>query len=75
MKLMQLEVAERKGIVVIGYEHEPPVRELSPLIAGFELLARELLHLPLSQRYSSIIAGCVHPVHQRATIYGWELKG
>jgi hypothetical protein len=73
MKLIKLERPERKGIVVISYEHDPPVIDVSPLIASFEIVSREILNLPLGTRNLRIVAGCVHPVHQRATVYGWEL--
>jgi hypothetical protein len=70
---MHHEGEEKRVIIVISYEHEPPKIDVSVLVSAFELLCRELLKLPLGDRYTSVVAGCVHPVHQRATVYGWGL--
>ncbi len=72
-KLMQHKGEETRVIVVISYEHEPPKIDVSVLVSAFELLCRELLKFPLGNRYTSVVGGCVHPVHQRATVYGWRL--
>jgi hypothetical protein len=73
-KLLQYPGGEAKGIVVIAYEHDPPQIDVSLLVSAFELLCRELLKLPLSERHTTVVTGCVHPVHQRATVYGWLLS-
>jgi hypothetical protein len=73
LKLLQHQGPERRGLVVITYQHEPPRIDLSVLISGFELLARNLVGLPLGERHSRVIDACIHPVHRRATINGWEL--
>jgi hypothetical protein len=72
-KLLDHTGDERRGLIVIGYEHEPPRIEVGTLISAFELLCRQLLELPLGERYTAIVDKCVHPVHQRATIFGWCL--
>ena len=74
IKLLEFQGSERKGIIVLSYEHEPPKIDISVLISAFELICRELLKLPLSDRHSAVVKNCIHPVHQRATVYGWELR-
>jgi hypothetical protein len=75
MKLMRREGSEQKGLIVISYEHEPPKVDVSRLVSAFEMVSRNLLELPLRERHTSIVSGCIHPVHQRATVYGWQLGG
>jgi len=72
-KLIHHEGEERRAIIVIAYEHEPPKIDVSVLASAFELLCRQLLRLPLGDRHMSVVKDCVHPVHQRATVYGWQL--
>jgi hypothetical protein len=73
LKLMHREGEETRAIIVIAYEHEPPKINASVLVSAFELLCRQLLKLPLGDRHTSIVQDCLHPVHQRATVYGWRL--
>jgi hypothetical protein len=73
LKLVRHEGEERRAVIVIAYEHEPPQIDVSLLVAAFELLCRQLLNLQLGARHTSIVTNCVHPVHQRATAYGWQL--
>lgn len=72
-KLIARKGEERRGLVVICFEHDPPKIDLSVLINAFELVSSQLLRLPIGRRYSKTVTGCVHPVHQRATILGWSL--
>lgn len=73
LKLLSSGLAERKAIVVFGYEHTPPRVALEPALAGFELLARNLLHLQLSPRIEVLRQNLVHPVHQQLRVYGYEV--
>ncbi|CAN5536006.1 hypothetical protein BH09PLA1_BH09PLA1_07770 [soil metagenome] len=73
LKLMRHEGDERRGIVVIAYEHVPPKIDTNLLVSAFELVSRELLRIPLGGRAVSVVENCVHPVHQRAIISGWEI--
>jgi hypothetical protein len=73
MKLAEYRGPEKKGIIVICYEHEPPRIDLAVLVSAFELISRELLSLPLGKRASAFVSECIHPVHQRTTVYGWPL--
>lgn len=75
VKLMALDRPERKGIIVICYEHTPPQVTIQPLVNGFELLAKHVMHIELSERVSAVRAGLVHPIHQQLTVFGWEVLG
>jgi hypothetical protein len=73
MKLLNYGGEERKGVIAIGYEHSPPRIDVSVLVSAFELIVRDLLKLPLGKRTTASFEGCVHPVHQRVTVFGWEV--
>jgi hypothetical protein len=73
LKLRSLVLNERKAVIVIGYEHTPPQISLTPLLAGFEVVAREVLHIRLSERVQATRFGLVHPVHQQLSVTGWEV--
>jgi hypothetical protein len=75
LKLRELPGSERRASVVVGYEHDPPILSLDPLIRSFELIATEVLSLRLSRRVEMVCSGLVHPVHQRARIFAWEVHG
>jgi len=60
-------------VIVVCYEHDPPRIDLSRLVAAFELISRQLLNLPLGERHTSVVSGCVHPVHQQAIVHGWAV--
>jgi len=63
----------RKGLFMIGYEHNPARISLDPLIDSFELIARKVLGIPLGQRVEEKRDGLVHPEHQVLRCAGWEL--
>jgi hypothetical protein len=73
-KLMRHEGEERRAIIVVAFEHEPPKIDVSVLVSAFEILCRQLLKFPLGDRHTSVVKDCIHPVHQRATVYGWRLN-
>ncbi len=73
LKLQRSRLEERKGIVVFVYEHTPPVIDLRVLIQSFELIAKEVLRVKLGPRSEAQLKDLVHPVHQQATVYGWEI--
>jgi len=75
MKLRNLTVPERKAVVVIGYEHNPPVISLKPLIDSFELLANNVLNIELGSRIEEKRSNLIHPVHQQLTVFAWEVLG
>lgn len=74
MKLRELPNAERKAVLVIGYEHTPPRIALAPLLAGFEAMARGVCAIALGSRIEARRIGLVHPVHQQAVITAWEVE-
>lgn len=41
---------DRKCLCVIGYEHDPARMSLEPLIQSFELLARQVMNIPLGEK-------------------------
>jgi len=57
----------RKAVLIFGYECE--ARPLELAIAAFEKLAG----LQSSDRCIASAEGLVHPVHNRALVYGWDL--
>ncbi len=64
LKLRALSREEGKAVVAIGYEHDPPQVNLEPLVQSFELIARNVLSIPLGDRVSVRRANLIHPVHQ-----------
>jgi len=72
-KLQSLECAERKAVVVVGYEHTPPNTDLTPLIECFEAIAKHVAKIQLSARIETRREGLVHPVHQTTRIFAWEV--
>jgi len=74
-KLEALRCAERKAVVVIGYEHTPPKIDLTPLIESFEAIAKHVALIQLSARIEIRRDRLVHPVHQVLRIFGWEVVG
>lgn len=73
LKLLESGFSERKGVVVIGYEHVPAVIPIEPAIRGFEILAEQVAGIGLSSRATACVDGLIHPHHQRAYIHGWEV--
>lgn len=72
-KLLQYPGPERCAVVVIGYEHDPPQINLTPLVESFEAIAREVLHIRLSERIEERRNPLVHPVHQSLRVLAWEV--
>ncbi len=74
IKLSVLNSYPCKGLLVIGYEHNPARISLDPLIASFELIATQGLKLGLGQRVEETRVGLCHPEHQVLRCIGWELE-
>ncbi len=74
-KLVDLQCAERKAVVVIGYEHLPPNIDLTPLIESFEAVAKHVASINLSARAECRRDRLVHPVHQSVRVFAWEVLG
>lgn len=75
LKLIKSEFTERKAIVIIGYEHSPPRILLEPAVKSFELIATNICGIELSKREEAFVGELVHPHHQQARVYGWEVRG
>lgn len=75
LKLVSLNGTERKAVVVIGYEHDPPEIDLSPLLRAFEVIAKEVISLRLSSRIEIVRGPLVHPIHRQARLCAWEVLG
>ena len=73
MKLKKSSLTEKKAIVVFGYEHSPAQILLEPAVRGFEILASQLIDVPLSPRVEASFGPLIHPVHQVGRIYAWEV--
>ncbi len=73
LKLHAMTRPERKGVIAIGYEHDPAQVSLEPLWKAFEVVASIVLNIKLGARTETIRDGLVHPVHQRLVIVGWEV--
>jgi hypothetical protein len=69
---MDLEGLERKAVAVIGYEHNPAIISLTPLIESFETIAK-YLNIRLGQRVETRRNNLVHPVHQVVRLFAWEV--
>jgi hypothetical protein len=73
LKLQSYECPERKAVLAIGYEHDPPQVDLEPLFRSFELIAKDVLAIRLGERISAFRSGLIHPVHQRLVVVGWTI--
>src|SRR5258706_834732 len=50
IKLSALTPYKHKGLFVIAYEHHPARIDLSPLIQAFEVVAKQVMKIPLGER-------------------------
>jgi hypothetical protein len=74
LKLQSMTCGEQRGVLAIGYEHEPPQVSLEPLWRAFEVVATEVLDIRLGPRVQAKRNGLVHPVHQQLTVIGWKVN-
>jgi hypothetical protein len=75
MKLLRLDLPEKKAVVAIGYEHDPPKIPVKPLVESFEILAERIMKIRLGPREAENRRNLIHPVHQQLTVYAWEVLG
>jgi hypothetical protein len=75
LKLLEYKGDERKVVIVIGYEHDPPKIDLSPLFRSFEVIASDVCNIKLSERHECCRRGLIHPVHQQFRVAAWEVLG
>lgn len=73
LKLRHLNCPEKKAVAVVGYEHDPPVIPLEPLVRSFELLAENILKISLGSRITENRKSLVHPIHQQLTVFSWQV--
>jgi hypothetical protein len=73
LKLIRLDGYIKKGLFVIGYEHDPTRISLDPLIKSFELIATNVMDIKLGERIEQRRCNLVHPEHQVLRCMGWEL--
>jgi len=73
LKLLALARPARKAIVVIGYEHTPAIIDLTPLINSFEVIARDVVGIRLTNRFELKREGLIHPIHQAVRLFTWEV--
>jgi|SRR5579863_7026707 len=74
-KLLEYAGLERRAVLVIGYEHNRPLIDLSPLLSAFEVVTREVCGIRLSKRSEIYRAELVHPIHQSLRVAAWEVLG
>jgi hypothetical protein len=72
-KLLSLTTPERKAVLVVGYEHSPAKIDLTPLVKSFETIATCVAGLNLGRRVEKCCPGLIHPVHQTAKLFAWEV--
>jgi hypothetical protein len=73
MKLLKSGFGSRKAVIIFGFEHTPPRLDLEIAIAAYETIARTVLNLQIGERISASCSGLIHPHHQQATVWGWEV--
>jgi hypothetical protein len=74
LKLQEMTRSEQKGVVAIGYEHDPAQISLEPLWKAFEVVAAVVLNIQLGARAQAHRDGLIHPVHQRLVVVGWKVS-
>jgi hypothetical protein len=74
-KLLDFSGPERRVVLVIGYEHNPPIIQLSRLLNAFEAVASQTCGIHLSDRSEICLTELVHPIHQVLRVAAWEVLG
>jgi len=72
-KLLGLPPPERKAVLVVGYEHAPAKIDLTPLVKSFETIATYVAGVKLGPRVERRCERLIHPVHQTAKLFAWEV--
>jgi hypothetical protein len=75
IKLIESGFAERKAIVIFGYEHSPPLIDITIAIESFEAIAKQVVGIELGARQSAKFDLLIHPVHQQGKVFGWQVLG
>ena len=74
LKLAKLEGYPNKGLIVIGYEHNPAKICLDHLFDSFETIAGHVMGIHLHKRIQEKRDSLVHSEHQVLRCVGWQLK-
>jgi hypothetical protein len=74
LKLAGSDFEERRALVVIGYEHDPPEIEVETAVEALELITEEVQDVSLGPRLESRVKDLVHSVFEQSTVYGWEVE-
>jgi hypothetical protein len=74
LKLASSDFEERRALLVIGYEHDPPKIEVDTAVEALELITEEVQGVRLGPRQESSAENLVHSVFERSTVYGWEVE-
>ena len=70
IKLIESGFFERKAILTFGYEHSPPLIDITIAIESFEAIAKQVVGIELGERYSAKFGPLIHPVHQQGEVFG-----
>jgi hypothetical protein len=73
IKLIESGFFERKAILVFGYEHSPPLIDITTAIESFEAIAKQVVGIELGGRQSAKFGPLIHPVHQQGKVFGWQV--
>ncbi len=74
IKLASLNAYPKKGLFVIGFEHNPAKISLDPLLNSFEAIARQVMSIRLGERIEQKREWLVHPEHQVLRCIGWQVN-
>jgi hypothetical protein len=74
IKLGSLGAYPKKGLFVIGFEHNPAKISLDPLVDSFEAIARQVMGIGLGERIEQKRERLVHPEHQVLRCVGWQVN-
>jgi hypothetical protein len=75
IKLIESGFPKRKAIVIFGYEHAPPLIDITVAIDSFEVIAKQVVGIELGARQSAKFGPLIHPVHQQGKVFGWQVLG
>ena len=73
-KLVESGFSERKAVMIFGFEHDPPMIDLSLSVSLFEELAR-YIGINLGLRQECKFGPLQHKVHRIGKVFGWEVNG
>ncbi len=73
LKLRALDGFTHKGLIVLGFEHDPARISLDPLLDSFESIALHVMRVALTPRFEQARAPLVPPEHQVLRCIGWEV--